>query len=97
MVGQDGGLQSAMNTEFTMDNVIRLAIQCMASNGATGTFLFQDSGFPIHDSILVSPVFPDLATLSQWANANGYLYVKDMSNPFMGHYVSRCSLSVAPL
>lgn len=49
----------------------KMAIQCKASTGVTGSFLFAEKTEEgLH--IPVSPVFESVALLAPWMKANGY-------------------------
>lgn len=54
--------------------VAHLAIQCKASNGETGSFLFEPNvplpGVQIDHALLLSPVFPGLVELFRWCRMN---------------------------
>lgn len=47
-----------------------LAIQCVAPNGETGTFLYSEKNE--NGYVLVSPMMPDSVALFTWAKANGW-------------------------
>lgn len=49
-------------------NKARLAIQCKASTGETGTFLFV----PCSDLEPISPVLPGLVPLLDWCREHGW-------------------------
>ena len=60
--------------------MIRMAQQCTAPTGETGSYLFkQASNVPAR---LVSPVFSDTADLYRWIKENGYEHYHPDNEPF---------------
>ena len=69
--------------------MIRMAQQCKAPTGETGSYLFRDATNIAPEQKLVSPVFADTAELFAWIKANNweqYYPESEPFNPYIGAY-----------